>query len=70
MIARIVNVSNVYEAILLYAVQFGYVDRIERCCLVGTRILIGHEPDNLRVSSGWAKDCCNFLIPTYVHIIY
>ena len=31
---------------------------------------IGHEPDNLRVSSGWAKDCCDFLIPIDVHIVY
>ena len=29
-----------------------------------------HEPDNVRVSSGWAKDCCYFLIPIYVHIVY
>ena len=32
--------------------------------------LIVHEPDNIRVSSGWAKDCCHFLIPIYVHIVY
>ena len=31
---------------------------------------IVHEPDNIRVSSGWAKDCCYFLIPMYVHIVY
>ena len=32
--------------------------------------IIGHEPDNLRVSFGWAKDCCYFLILIYVHIVY
>ena len=28
--------------------------------------LLGHEPDNLRVSSGWGKECCYFLIPIYI----
>ena len=31
---------------------------------------IGHAPDNLWVSSGWAKDCCYFIIPIYVPIVY
>ena len=33
-------------------------------------IIIVHDPDNIRVSSGWAKDCCYFLIPIYVHFVY
>ena len=32
--------------------------------------LLVHEPDNIRASSGWAKDCCYFLIPMYVHIVH
>ena len=26
----------------------------------GYEVLV-HEPDNIRVSSGWAKECCYFL---------
>ena len=33
-------------------------------------LAIVYEPDNLRVSSGWAKDCCYVLIPIYAHIVY
>ena len=34
------------------------------------RLRIGHEPHNIRVSSGWANDCYYLFNPTYVHIIY
>ena len=40
------------------------------CLLVLDSPYLVHEPDNIRVSSGRAKDCCYFLNPVYVHIVY
>ena len=53
--------GEVWHIISCYAPQVGCIQEDKD---------VGHEPDNLRVSSGWAKDCCDFLIPIYVHIVY